>query len=67
MDTLKKKKEKQVELFKKMQTDQNLTNDDTFEAGYLNYQISSLQDGEEQVKKNLETIELRGLRKISIA
>jgi succinoglycan biosynthesis transport protein ExoP len=53
LEQLKKKKEKQVELFKKLQIDRNLTNDDTFEAAYLSYQLSSLQNGEEQVKKNL--------------
>jgi polysaccharide biosynthesis transport protein len=56
VDALKKKKEKEIELFKVMEVDQKLTNDDTFEATYLNHQVSSLLSGEEQVKKNLEQL-----------
>ncbi len=40
---LKKKKEKQAAQLKVMQVEQKETNDDTFEATYLNYQISSLR------------------------
>jgi polysaccharide biosynthesis transport protein len=53
---LTKKKERQAEHFKLMQVEQKKTNDDTFEATYLNYQVSSLMNWEEVVKKNLEQL-----------
>jgi polysaccharide biosynthesis transport protein len=56
VDTLKKKKEKEIEHFKAVEVDQKLTNDDTFEATYQNYQLSSLLSGEQQVKKNLDQL-----------
>ena len=39
-----------------MQVEQKVTNDDTFEATYLNHQIQSLLNWEELVKKNLEQL-----------
>ena len=56
VDALKKKKEKETELFKVVEVDQKVTNDDTFEATYLNHQINSLLSWEEQVKRNLEQL-----------
>ena len=53
IDSLKKGKEKQTELFKVMEVDQKSTNNDTFDAGYLNYQLNSLLHWEEPVKKHL--------------
>jgi polysaccharide biosynthesis transport protein len=56
IDALKKKQEKEAELFKAMKIDQKESNDDTFEASYLNHQVGSLLSWEEQVKKNLEQL-----------
>ena len=56
IEGLKKVKEKQTELFKAMEVDQKATNDDTFEAVYLNYQLNSLLNREDQVKKHLEQL-----------
>jgi polysaccharide biosynthesis transport protein len=53
IDSLEKVKEKQTELFKKMEVDQKSTNSDTFDAGYLNYQLTSLLRREESVKNHL--------------
>ena len=67
IEALKREKEKQTELFKEMQVDQKATNDDTFEAAYLNHQLNSLQNWEEQVKKNLEQLKFEASSAISIA
>jgi succinoglycan biosynthesis transport protein ExoP len=56
VDVLKKRKEKQAELFKAMEVDQKATNSDTFDASYLNYQLSGLLNREDQVKKHLEQL-----------
>jgi len=56
VDTLKKKKAKLAELFKVIQVEQKVTNDDTFEASFLGHQIQSLQIWEEMVKRNLEQL-----------
>jgi polysaccharide biosynthesis transport protein len=56
IELIKKVKDKQTELFKAMQVDQKTTNDDTFEAVYLNYQLNSLLNREDQVKKHLEQL-----------
>ena len=53
---LAKKKEKQTALFKEMQVDQKESNDDTFEATYLNHEIASRMNWQEQAKKNLEQL-----------
>ena len=62
VDSLKKMKEKQLELFKVLQVEQKATNDDTFEAAYLDHQVASLLNWEEQVKKNLETLNFEASR-----
>jgi succinoglycan biosynthesis transport protein ExoP len=56
IELLKKFKVKQTELFKAMEVDQKATNSDTFEATYLNYQLNSLLNREDQVKKHLEQL-----------
>ena len=56
VDTLKKKKTRLAELFKVIQVEQKVTNDDTFEASFLSHQIQSLQSWEEMVKRNLEQL-----------
>jgi polysaccharide biosynthesis transport protein len=58
-EQLRKKKVKQAELFKKMERDQNATNDDTFEASYLDYQIKRLQSREDHVERNLEELKFQ--------
>ena len=45
-----------AELFKVMEVEQKVTNDDTFEASFLSHQIQSLQSWEEMVKRNLEQL-----------
>jgi polysaccharide biosynthesis transport protein len=62
IEEIKKVKEKQAELFKTMQVDQSTTNDDTFEAVYLNYQLNSLLNREDQVKKHLEQLAFEAAR-----
>ena len=62
IEVIKKGKDKQTELFKAMQVDQKTTNDDTFEAVYLNYQLNSLLNREDQVKKHLEQLEFEAGR-----
>jgi capsular exopolysaccharide synthesis family protein len=56
VEMLKQKKAKLAEHFKVMQVEQKATNDDTFEASYLNYQVQSLLVWEQIVKKNLEQL-----------
>lgn len=56
VDTLKKKKAKLAEVFKAVQVEQKVTNDDTFEAAFLSHQVQSLQSWEEMVKRNLEQL-----------
>jgi polysaccharide biosynthesis transport protein len=56
VDALKKQKEKQVEYFKVVQVEQKATNDDTFEATFLDRQVESLLNWQDQVKKNLEQL-----------
>ena len=51
-----KQKEKQAAQLKVMEAEQTATNDDTFEATYLDHQISSLMALEDQVRKNLEQV-----------
>ena len=53
VEKARRKKGAFAQQFEKIHIDQNLTNDDTLEAAYLQHQLSSLQNGEEQVKKNL--------------
>ena len=45
-----------------MQVEQKATNDDTFEAAYLDHQVASLLNWEEQVKKNLEQLNFEASR-----
>jgi capsular polysaccharide biosynthesis protein len=59
---LNKKKESQTKLFKAMDFQQKETNDDTFEATYLDYQIRKLQGREDQVEKNLKQLEFEDSR-----
>lgn len=56
VDTLKKKKARLTELFKVVQVEQKLTNDDAFEAQFLSHQVDSLQSWEEMVRRNLEQL-----------
>jgi polysaccharide biosynthesis transport protein len=56
VDTLKKKKAGLAELFKVVQVEQKVTNDDTFEASFLSHQIQSLQSREDMVGRNLEQL-----------
>ena len=56
VDTLKKKKARLAEVFKGIQVEQKVTNDDTFEASFLSHQVQSLQSWEEMVKRNLEQL-----------
>jgi polysaccharide biosynthesis transport protein len=56
VETLKKKKVKLTDHFKVLQVQQKATNDDTFEATFLNHQVQSLQNWEEIVKGNLERL-----------
>ena len=56
VDTLKKKKARLAEVFKMIQVEQKVTNDDTFEAAYLSHQVQSLQSWEEMVRRNLEQL-----------
>jgi len=58
-EQLKKKKEKQAELFKKMERDQKETNDDNFDATYLDYQIKRLQSREDHIDRNLEELKFQ--------
>ncbi len=51
-----KLKGKQTARLKDIQVEQRNQNDDTFEATYLNHQISSLMALEDQVKKNMEQV-----------
>ena len=60
VETLKKKKEKQAELFKEMQIEQKATNDDTFEATFLNHQLHSLQNWRGDGQEKPGAIEVRG-------
>jgi capsular exopolysaccharide synthesis family protein len=53
VESLKKKKEKQAELFKEMEPKHIETNDDTFEANLLDYQIRKIQSREDQIERNL--------------
>jgi polysaccharide biosynthesis transport protein len=53
---LKKKKEKQAELFKEMEPKQIETNYDTFEANLLDYQVKKMQSREDQIERNLEQL-----------
>ena len=53
---LKEKKARLAELFKVIQVEQKASNDDSFEASYLNHQIQSLLNWEEIVKRNLEQL-----------
>jgi succinoglycan biosynthesis transport protein ExoP len=62
IEEIKKVKERQAELFKTMQVEQKTTNDDTFEAVYLNYQLNSLLTREDQVKKHLEQLAFEAAR-----
>jgi capsular exopolysaccharide synthesis family protein len=55
--TLEKKKLKEIELFKGMEVDQKESNDDTFEATYLEYQIRKMQSREDQIERNLVQLE----------
>ena len=57
VDVLKKIKDKQAELFKAMQVDQKVSDDDTFEATYLNLQLNSLLEREDELKKIREQLE----------
>ena len=52
IESMKKVKDKQTELFKAMEIDQKATNSDTFEAVYLNYQLNSLLHREELVENH---------------
>jgi polysaccharide biosynthesis transport protein len=54
--SMKKAKDRQTELFKKLEVDQKSTNSDTFDATYLNYHLQSLLSREDMVKKNLEQL-----------
>ena len=56
VESLKQKKTKLSELFKAIQVEQKVTNDDTFEATYLDHQVQSLLNWQEVVKKNLEQL-----------
>jgi polysaccharide biosynthesis transport protein len=62
IDGLRKIKEKQTELFKAMEVDQKATNSDTFDAGYLNFQLTSLLNREDQIKKHLEQLTFEASR-----
>ena len=54
--SLKRKKEKQADLFKTMKVEQQATNDDTFDATYLDYEVRKMQNREDQVDRNLEQL-----------
>ena len=56
VDRLIKKKEKLAALFKEMQVDQKISNDDTFEATFLNHEIATRMNWQEQAQKNLEQL-----------
>ena len=56
VEALKKVKDKQAELFKVMQVEQKTTNNDTFEAVYLNHQLNNFLNREDQLKKHLEQL-----------
>ena len=53
---LMKRKERQTSLLEKVEFKQKGSSEDTFDAAYLNYQLSSLFQVEEQVRKNLEQL-----------
>jgi succinoglycan biosynthesis transport protein ExoP len=60
--SLKRKKEKQADLFKTMKVEQQATNDDTFEATYLDYEVRKMQNREDQVDRNLEQLKFEAQR-----
>ena len=53
---LTKRKERQTTLLKEMEFKQKGSSEDTFDATYMNYQLSSLFHWEAQVRKNLEQL-----------
>ena len=63
---LTRKKEKQAELFKAMKVEQQATNDDTFDATFLDYEIRKMQSREDQVERNLEQLKFEAARISSV-
>ena len=53
---LTRRKERQTSLLKEMESNQKGSNEDTFQATYVNYQLTSLLHWEELVRKNLEQL-----------
>jgi capsular exopolysaccharide synthesis family protein len=60
--SLKKKKEKQAEMFKAVDLEHKVSNDDTFEATILDYQVRKFQHREDQVERNLEQLKFEAAR-----
>lgn len=56
VDRLMKKKEKLAAIFKELQVYQKESNDDTFEATFLNHELATRMNWEEQARKNLEQL-----------
>jgi len=57
VDELKQKKEAQAKLFSNLKTDEKAGNNDSFEATYLNYEVSRLLNRRDQVTANIAQLD----------
>ena len=64
IELLASRKERQTSLLKDMEFKQRGSNEDTFDASYLNYQLNSLIHLEELVRKNLEQVRNEAARDV---
>jgi capsular exopolysaccharide synthesis family protein len=60
--SLKKKKEKQAEMYKAVETEHRVSNDETFLATFLEYEVHKFQNREDQVDRNLEQLRFEAAR-----